>query len=256
MLYSLRFVLLSIVLHGVLIYALYHGFTPYESIEPKKKAIKSYLIIEAPKPPPASIPLQTPIDLKEQIALEKSPSVIAPPPEPEPKPKPELQTKPERTKAERDAKILKDEVNTIDISPTLGTDEMDSQSRSLKGASSYIQNLHQIEVERLSENALRQYKEPEAIGKQPSEPNINKELRQSSASYAPKEANIIVLSEFGPNEKTILMDGKCLKVTTTELDDPFWKGPKLWTSGNGCGKFDKFNGQLQKSLDKYLKKER
>ena len=258
MLYTFRFALLSIFLHGLVIYALFHGFKPYETAKPKLKSIKSYLIIEAPKPEVEAV--AEPIQLqelptqREQLSVKKPPDIPASTEEIKESHlttrKEEVRTQPEVSKVTGN----KEEVNTIDISPTLDTDKNDSQSSSLKGVSSYIQNLHQVEVERLSEGALRQYKEPKAIGDQSSEPNINKELRQSSASYAPKEANIIVLSEFGPNEKTILMDGKCLKVTTTELDDPFWKGPKLWTSSNGCGKYDKFNGQLQKSLDKYLKK--
>ena len=260
MLYTLRFVLLSILLHGLVIYALFQGFTPYENDKPELKSIKSYLIIEAPKLEAEASVKTEPIQLQEAPSQKEKLSVEKPP-EPTPPaeeiikselttPKEEVTSQPEVSKVTGS----KEEVNTIDISPTLDTDNMDSQSSSLKGVSNYIQNLHQVEVERLSEGALRQYKEPKAIGDPASEPNINKELRQSSTSYAPKEANIIVLSEFGPNEKTILMDGKCLKVTTTELDDPFWKGPKLWTSSNGCGKYDKFNGQLQKSLDKYLKK--
>lgn len=258
MLYHSRFAILSILLHGLVFYALFHTFRPYEP--PKPEAIKSYLLIKTPKPQESPNQVQETPTEKEKISVEQpsntpdTSDTNADPQASSPKepavPKEVTLPKQEVVKVTQ----TEDKINTIDIAPKLNADNTSSSPSSLRGVSSYIQNLHQVELERLSEGALRQYKEPKALGNKASEPNRNKELREASTSYAPKEANIIVLSEFGPNEKTILMNRKCITVPTTELDDPFWKGPKLWTTGNGCGKYDKFNGQLQKSLDKHLKK--
>jgi hypothetical protein len=257
-LYNLRFALLSIILHGLVVYAVFHAFKPYESTKPRLKPVKSYILIDTFKAPtapePKIIQIEEPLAIKEMVPVETQ-ADTSEPQEAELQsqaatPSPENIANPEVVKVTQ----TEDKINTIDIAPKLNPDIADSQPSSLRGVSSYIQGLHQVEVERLSEGALREYKEPKSLTNKSAEPNRNKELREASSTFAPKEANIIVLSEFGPNEKTILMDGKCIKMTTTELDDQFWKGPKLWTSSNGCGKYDKFNGQLQKSLDKYLKK--
>ncbi|MEP1446777.1 MAG: hypothetical protein ABJK37_11760 [Paraglaciecola sp.] len=121
------------------------------------------------------------------------------------------------------------------------------------GESSYIKNLNEKEFNKLSGSALREFKKPKPLLSRTGPLSTNQKLKQLSTSFAPVGSDIVVLSEFGPDETTILLGDSCFTITQTALDDKIYKGASRWSRSNGCGKYDKFDGQLQKSLDKYLK---
>lgn len=124
----------------------------------------------------------------------------------------------------------------------------------LSNSAKYIAELNSKKLNVLSQQAVQEYYQPKPLIDNSRKLSTNERLKAQSADFAPPGSGIIVLSESGPNEKTIVVDGSCMTVTETDLLDPISRGASVWLLGGaGCQKYDKFNGQLQKSLDKYLK---
>lgn len=118
----------------------------------------------------------------------------------------------------------------------------------------FITALNSKKLNELSQQSAQAYRQPEQLIDKSKIQSKNAQLKAQSADFAPPGSGIIVLSEFGPNETTIMVDDSCMTVTKTDLLDPVDRGVSIWRLGGaGCKKYDKFNGQLQKSLDKYLK---
>jgi hypothetical protein len=114
--------------------------------------------------------------------------------------------------------------------------------------------LHSKELERLSNSALNEFRKPKPLIDKSIPLSTNQRLKALSSSFAPKKADIIVLSEFSPNETTIKLGDSCFTINQTALDDKVWKGASRWAGSNSCGKYDKFDGKLQRLFDKNLQK--
>jgi hypothetical protein len=120
--------------------------------------------------------------------------------------------------------------------------------------SQYIQNLHSKELGTISESSLNEFRKPKPLIDKSTPLSTNQRLKALSSSFAPADSGIIVISEFGPDEKVIMLGDSCFTITQTALNDKIWKGASLWAGSNSCGKYDKYDGQLQRSLNKYLQK--
>ncbi|MDP5031292.1 MAG: hypothetical protein NWQ54_18350 [Paraglaciecola sp.] len=231
---------LSILLHGVFIFGLV-GFTlPYEKQEVRNEPIKSYLFFEKSAAGSESVNNSTNM-LDEVIAQGAGKMAMSAQP-----------STPEAIKLEIDS-VVKNSLDKEKTTPTDATATLSSRKVQTV-VSQYIQNLHSDEVGRISESSLNQFRKPKPLIDKSTPPSTNQRLQALSSSFAPKGSDIIVLSVFGPDETTIMLGDSCFTITQTALDDKIWKGSSVWTKSNSCGKYDKFDGQLQRSLNKYLQK--
>lgn len=123
----------------------------------------------------------------------------------------------------------------------------------LDKSTKFISEVNDLALDALSAEALNDYLTPKPIvdnsRKSPTE-RIQEEVNDS---FAPKGANITVLQQLA-GETLILQGDACYRVQETALDDKIYRGRSVWLGSSGCKRPDKFNGQLQISLDKYLKK--
>ncbi|MBF7073633.1 hypothetical protein ISG33_09525 [Glaciecola sp. MH2013] len=161
--------------------------------------------------------------------LEKSPKTQNTAPEP---------LSPKTSKENQNASLLTSDVSVGDRQST---------------TSRYLQDINKQALRDLSREASSNFRQPQALDK-PSEDAINRRRQQAlDSTFAPADSDISVVSQMG--DETLIRKGDaCVKITKTALDDPMWRGPRLWTSSNGCGAQNKLQEQLQKSLDKHLKK--
>lgn len=121
------------------------------------------------------------------------------------------------------------------------------------GTFEYIQEANKTALDRLSSDSLSDYLKPKPINGN-SRSRVSQKIQEElDKSFAPLGADITVVSKLG-TETLILHGDSCYQVHETELDDKVYRGAAVWTRSGACGKTDKFNGQLQISLDKYLKK--
>lgn len=146
--------------------------------------------------------------------------------------------------------------NSLDEEKTIMPDTAaTTSSRKVQAVvSQYMQNLHSKELGSISETSLNQFRKPKPLIDKSNPLSTNQRLKALSASYAPKGTDIIVLSDFGPDETTIMLGDSCFTITQTALDDKVWKGSSVWTKSNSCAKYDKYDGQLKRSLNKFLQK--
>ncbi|OFI33461.1 hypothetical protein BFC17_04165 [Alteromonas lipolytica] len=132
--------------------------------------------------------------------------------------------------------------------------DLNEISTILSNTTHFITELNSKKLNELSQRSAHAYRQPEQLIDKSKKQSKDARLEVQSADFAPPGSGIIVLSEFGPNETTIMVEDSCMTVTKTDLLDPINRGVSVWRLGGaGCQKYDKFNGQLQKSLDKYLK---
>jgi hypothetical protein len=231
---------LSILLHGVFIFGLLNFTLPYQKQEVKKKPIKSYLFFEN------SVSISKPVNnstdmLDEVIVLGAHKTEMSAQP-----------TIPEEIKLKRDSgakySLGGGETTPQDTTATI------SSRKTQTAVSQFIQNLHLKELGRITKSSLNEFTKPKPLIDKTIPVSTNQRLKALSSSFAPKGSDIIVLSEFGPDETTIMLGDSCFTITQTALDDKVWKGSSLWAKSNSCGKYDKYDGQLKRSLNKYLKK--
>ena len=124
----------------------------------------------------------------------------------------------------------------------------------LFSTSKHLQTLNNNAIEEMAREAASDFRAPKALVDKSRELSTNQQMKLDSTSFAEGDTGIVVISTFGDNETTIMHGGNCFTVPSTKLDDPMQRGPSVWMASSGCSGYDKFDGQLQKSLDKHLKK--
>jgi hypothetical protein len=233
---------LSILLHCVFIFGLVSFTLSHQKPkqELKKQPIKSYLFFESP--PAASEPVNKTADMEDQVVVQQARN----------KEKSAQPTNPEEIKLEIDP-VAKSSSGEKKTAPPDTTESLPSLKLQTV-VSQYFQNLDSKELDKLSENSLDEFRKPKPLIDKSIPLSTNQRLKALSSSFASKNSDIIVLSEFGLDETTIMLGDSCFTITQTALDDKVWKGSSRWTGSNSCGKYDKYDGQLQKSLNKYLQK--
>jgi hypothetical protein len=231
---------LSILLHGVFIFGLVSITLPYQKQKVQKKLIKSYLLFKSSAV--VSEPVNNSTDMSDEVTVQGAHKTVT-----------STQANiPEEIELEiySVAKLtLREEKTTSpDATATISSRKLQTV------VSQYIQNLHSKELGTISESSLNEFRKPKPLIDKSIPLSTNQRLKALSSPFAPKGSDIIVISEFGPNEKTIMLGDSCFTITQTALDDKVWKGASLWAGSNSCGKYDKYDGQLQRSLNKYLQK--
>ena len=234
---------LSILLHCVFIFGLVSFTLTHhkQKQEVKQQAIKSYLFFD--RPPSVSEPVKKNADMEDKVVVQQT-HIKEQPAQPTNLKKIELEIEPV-------AKSTSDEKKTAPADTTTSLPSHKLQ----RVVSQYFQNLDSQELDKLSNNSLDELRKPKPLIDKSIPLSTNQRLKALSSSFASKDSNIIVLSEFGPDETTIMLGDSCFTITQTALDDKVWKGSSRWTGSNSCGKYDKYDGQLQKSLNKYLQKQ-
>lgn len=233
---------LSILLHCVFIFGLVSFTFSHQKPkqEVKKQPIKSYLFFESlpavPEPVNKTIDMEGEVVVQQEHNKEKSAQSI----------------NPEEIELEIDP-VAKSSSGEKKAAPPDTTASLPSHKLQTVVAQ-YFQNLDSKELDKLSENSLDEFRKPKPLIDKSAPLSTNQRLKALSSSFASKDSDIIVLSEFGPDETTIMLGDYCFTITQTALDDKVWKGASRWTGSNSCGKYDKYDGQLQKSLNKYLQK--
>ena len=213
---------LSILLHGVFIFGLLNFISPYQKQEIKKKPIKSYLFFE--NAAAISEPVNNSTDMLDEVSVlgAHKTEVSAQP------------NIPEEIKLERDS-VAKYSLGGGETAPQDTTATISSR-KTQTAVSQFIQNLHSKELRRITESSLNEFRKPKPLIDKSIPISTNQRLKALSSSFAPKGSDIIVLSEFGPDETTIMLGDSCFTITQTALDDKVWKGSSRWTGSNSCGK--------------------
>lgn len=261
---SLCFLFLSVLLHCVLIFALIKtvsfSHNPSNDIKPLKSYIYRPTKPELPQPDSIEKADTSTETLEEHNETTKQSL--------EPAPRLEEATsllKQEQVTLERPGNLdsikntlpTEDELlDTADVEPqTPKAFAQEAPDIDLRQSTyNYIQNLNSAERDALSRESMEAYDNPLANKNRSAPSSKNAELRKQSESFAGKVSGVTVLSQRSPDETIVKTNNGCYVVRQTAVDDRVWNGKQLWTPTSACEKYDKFDGQLEISLDKFLKK--
>lgn len=115
-------------------------------------------------------------------------------------------------------------------------------------AQNYFDQLNSNELNKLSKQALSDFNQPKALTKKKGTKDRAQMIKELTNEFAGPKSNIKVVAKNGHDETLLLLNGSCFQVKRNERNE------QVWSSSNACGNYDPFNGQLQRSLNKYLKK--
>jgi hypothetical protein len=233
-----KFLLISIIVHLALIFLIARGKLSSDIKDTRKENIASYIIFKQPTLPKVQ-------DNTIKIADEKNEQL------------PEKQAIKSEVKV---APLVKDngkEKTTVAAAAEVQENSIVAAEKpvtSIKNATSrYIQEANNMALDELSSSSLSKFLKPKPINTNSSSTAAKRIQKDLDESFAPLGADITVVSQMG-SETLILHGESCYQVRETALDDKVYRGAAVWTGSSACGKRDEFNGQLQISLDKYLKK--
>lgn len=119
----------------------------------------------------------------------------------------------------------------------------------------FLEDLNAKKLNELSINEVREMRRPKPLIDNTKVESKRAYQKRLSRDFAPKGTSILVLAEYGPDEKTIIVGDNCMTVTRTDLNDKVYSGGSVYKfGGQACASYDKYFGQLDASLNKYLKK--
>jgi hypothetical protein len=224
-----QFLALSVVIHAGIVVLIVGVGLPQKVPLKTPKPVKSYLFVESPNIKPEFT--EPPKPAVEETTIQEGVSAI-------------------EEVSQKTQKPLNAEVQAVEEAPV--TKPVSSLS---SNTAKFIQGLNAQKLDELLRHEAQEHRIPKPLIDKTKEKSRNAERRAFSTDFAPPGTDIIVLAEFGPNEKTVVIGGNCMTVTETDLNDKVHRGNTVYKfGGQACGGYDKFDGQLQKSLDKFLKK--
>ena len=270
-----QFLILSVAIHAGLILLVVGVALPKKQATNKTKPVKSYLFVKSPTIEPEVADMPEPV--VEQNIQEEAAPVIQGLVEEQANVEAVKQETTQEAIQEVIQESIKPETQTIEKQPelvqNLESPELESSalespqvesttSKVTRNASSmrantakFIQDLNSQKLDELSFNEALEHRKPKPLIDRTKEKSKHAQRKALSTDFAPPGTDIMVLAEFGPNEKTVVIGDNCMTVTETDLNDKVYRGKSVYKfGGQACGGYDKFNGQLQKSLDKFLKK--
>lgn len=245
------FLLLSLVLHIILAWYFYNKKLPAKTKPVQSKAVKSYLVVapieqtettQLPEPEPIKPEVKKEL-IEPVVKAEKNEiSAISKQPQtqnelPIDQPVKDL-TKHQETKPQ----ALATEQSTE--SPTTSTKRFSAAA----AAQSYLSQLQNNEINKLSSQSLTDFRQVKPLNDGFSQSSKQEVIDRLSAKYAAPNSGVKVVAETSHNEKLLSVHGNCFSVKRDE------NGDEKWLPSTACGYQDPFNGQLQKSLNKYIKK--
>lgn len=255
-----RYLLISIIIHGFLALALLHlmpAITPAPS-KVESRAIKSYLVLAKPvavtnrsKPDPISKPI-APLPAKPLETKSKSQPQTQSKAEKLTKPT-NLQTLEQKNQAMAQA-ITNGQSTTIKAEKPISS-KADKSSTAAKfnpysSASSYLQQQDQQQRLQLSQQSLQQLRVVKPLSQSGDNNRAEKLNQRYSERFAAKGSGVKVVAKLSHNETLVKVAGNCMKITIDNMGEQKWQG------STACRNDDAFDGQLQKSLAKYVKKRR
>lgn len=245
------FLFLSLVLHLVVAWYFYNKKLPARVKEKQTKAIKSYLVIAPTKQPEPEKPkLEEPVKAD---AIERKPEpssiteVIDVSETQANKKTPKEQTNKQPTEKlvkQPEPKLQEPVTELSNPTPTPKTQRFSAAA----AAQSYLNQLQNSEIDKLSSQSLSGFRQPKPVNEGFSQSSKKEVIDRMSAKFAAPNSGVKVVAETSHNEKLLSVHGNCFSVKRDE------NGDEKWLPSNACGYQDPFNGQLQKSLNKYVKK--
>ena len=141
----------------------------------------------------------------------------------------------------------------IEQKDTLNSSPLVTKPNSVKSpyasARNYLDQLNQQQIGELSKQGFSDLTRAKPLNPSKGPRTTQQIIDERSEAFAGKGSGIKVVGQFANGDQMIRLHGNCVRIT----DDPV-TGGQSWQASNACGKRDEFNGQLQKSLNKYLKK--
>ena len=245
------FILLSLLLHILAAWYLFNDRplvnTPSEKVTP----IKSYLIVSKPIPKkPASRDITAPklndeVERKTDTKLEPAPESLEIEKAKTPL-EPRL-TQPEQTSSNPNIEPPETANSNRSIVQT-NEQPVTKQFSAASAAQSYFNQMQNEEINKLSQQSLAEFRQAKPLNEGFSQSSKQEVIDKLSAKYAAPNSGVKVIAETSHNEKLLSVKGNCFAVKRDE------NGDEQWLPSSACGYQDPFNGQLQKSLNKYIKK--
>lgn len=243
----LQYLIYSIIVHILIIALVVMVKKKDVKIKAKAEVLKSYLIV-APAKKKATKPPQ-PIEQEQPAPATESNELN----EPKQKLKPEQptqhvieQNQPQIASAPS-AKPQQKQPESITSS------EVKVKNNAAKSpyasAQNYLDRLNQQQIGELSKQGFSALTSTKPLNPNKAPKTTQQIIDERSEAFAGKGSGIKVVGQFANGDEMIRLHGNCVRIT----DDPI-TGGQSWQASNACGKRDEFNGQLQKSLNKYLKK--
>ena len=221
--------------------------TPEIKSKQRKEVLKSYLVIAKPKPPKAPVTELKSSDIEpDSIPIKTEPEQIK---------SVTKDTKPKTEKVNETVSTVVepktvDKIEQIEPPVTTIVPSTTIQKKSpYASARNYLEQFQQQQVSELSKQGFNQLTEVKPINPSRGPKTTEQIINERSNAFAGRGSGIKVVGEFANSDKLIRLHGNCVRIT----DDPI-TGGQSWQASNACGQHDEFNGQLQKSLNKYLKK--
>lgn len=242
----LTYVFASVLIHALIVW-LAIKYSPNFNIrdeEPKKPVLKSYLVFEKKQPEPKkqSLPELEP----EQQAIDAE-QIAETEPLTEPEQLSEVEAKQDITEPELVSsapEVIQE--SSIPELPSPTTTQNRARSP-YAAAQNYLNSLEQGEVSNLSQQSLTEFRKPKPLTQTFGQKSAEQYSQERSEAFAAKGSGVKVVAELGHGSTLVRVHGNCMMVKME-------KGEQVWTGSNACGPYDPFKGQLQKSLNKYLKR--
>jgi len=237
---SLTFLAFSLITHTVLILFVVSGKLPNDKQDNKKKTINSYITFKHPQKA-ISKPQDTAIEASND-ASEQSLKKL------------KVAEEDKALAISNNSLVEPEKISVVqEISKPPVANPENSFTNIQNVTSQYIEGANKVAMDRLSSSSLKDSLAPKTIINKSRLPIPEQIQQELNASFAPIGTDIKVVSQIA-DETLILLGNACFKVKETALDSRLYRGAPVWTRSSGCGDVDKFNGQLQMSLDKYLNK--
>lgn len=222
----------------------------------KDQVLKSYLVFASPKAEPEQA-VEPEVQVTEEEIKSETPEPIV---DPEPKVETTINVPPEAVAPEVVAEQTQPtesvtttstvETDTTEKEPPVSNKASSNLSTSpYASARSYFDQLEQGKVGDLSKQEFSNLTAPKPLNMGKGPRTTQQIIDEQSEAFAGKGSGIELLGEFANKDKMVRIKGNCFRIS----DDPV-TGGQAWVPSNACGSYDKFKGQLQKSIQERLNK--
>lgn len=239
----LQYLIYSIIVHIIIIALVVQVKKKDIKTKPKTQVLKSYLVV-APVKKKATQP-PSPIK-QEQVTSSES---TAPEQESQSEQSVQLDTEPDKPQIVSSPPAQP----SIERKDTQSSATVVAKPNSVKSpyasARNYLDQFNQQQIGELSKQGFSDLTRAKPLNPNKGPRTTQQIIDERSEAFAGRGSGIKVVGQFANGDQMIRLHGNCVRIT----DDPV-TGGQSWQASNACGKRDEFNGQLQKSLNKYLKK--
>lgn len=227
----------------------------------KDKALKSYLVFASPKVEPEQAVQPEEHVTEKELQAEVPEPIVEPEPQTESLLNPPSEAVKPEVRTEQTQPIEQQPTESVTTTPTVETDTTEKEPSVINKASSnlstspyasarsYFDQLEQGKVGDLSKQGFSNLMAPKPLNMGKGPRTTQQIIDEQSQAFAGKGSGIELLGEFANKDKMVRVKGNCFRIS----DDPV-TGGQAWVPSNACGSYDKFKGQLQKSIQERLNK--